>query len=839
MTAECFSTARQLVALLVTSGFLALCDFAGADVPVSTVHAFPSAGAFAPRGALIRASDGNFYGTTIDGGASNRGTVFRMTPDGIVTILHSFRGNGGGDQSDGANPLAGVIEGTDGNFYGTTMIGGRFTGGIIFRITPDGTATTLHEFEFAGVGPDEPMAELLQASDGNFYGTTSSGHVFRMTLNGDVTILHAFLARITSALIQATDGYLYGTTYEGGAGLGTIFRMTLTGDVTTLHAFSGPEGNRPDAALVQARDGNFYGTTGGGTSETQLGTIFKMTPDGTVTLIHAFTGGAGGAKPRTALVQAGDGNLYGTTEVGGAAGLGTVFSVTAASVFTVVHSFAGGADGARPAAPLTDDGEGNLYGSTVDGGSAFRGGVIYRLSGGVVNVLYTFEQAGLDGMVPNAVIEGFDRNLYGTTSGGGRAGRGTVFKLRADGVLTILHDFGGADGATPVAGVSQGADGAFYGTTLRGGTFDRGVLFRITADSDFAVLHSFSGGAEGAFPASALVQASDGNLYGTTLRGGYLNLGTIFRITTTGDLTVLHRFAGFIEGAAPLSGLVEGSDGNFYGTTPVGGIFHFGTVFRMTANGTVTTLHAFTGRFDGASPSSALIEASDGNFYGTTVTGGLADRGTIFKLTPSGRLSVIHAFTGADGAAPAASLLQGTDGKLYGTTLNGGSSDHGTIFKIATSGFFLSYHSFTGSDGDKPSSEMIESSDGNWFYGSALTGGGTSRMGGLVFRMFNFACDDTLSPSYSDGTLHLGFTLMDNLPSGATWSTWIAATDQFVNLWSVSIPYLVPPVSFDVPLRDFQPVGRVGILTTLATSTLGTICGDWQTVDTGLEKSAP
>ena len=226
-------------------------------------------------------------------------------------------------------------------------------------------------------------------------------------------------------------------------------------------------------------------------------------------------------------------------------------------------------------------------------------------------------------------------------------------------------------------------------------------------------LHSFAGG-DGASPLFAgLVQATDGNFYGTTVAGGAYNSGTVFKISFSGTLTTLHSFNG-ADGAASYAGLVQATDGNFYGTTIAGGASNTGTVFKITPSGTLTTLYSFCSQAncaDGTNPRAGLVQAIDGNFYGTTFGGGANDEGTVFKITPSGGLTTLYSFCGqancADGQHPLAGLIQATDGNFYGTTWYGGANDEGTIFKIPPSGALTTLHSFGYLDGGYPYAGLI------------------------------------------------------------------------------------------------------------------------------------
>ena len=367
-----------------------------------------------PQSPVIQASDGNFYGTTWAGGGGSKpyGTVFRATPAGGLTTLHSF------DLTDGADPIGGLVEGSDGNFYGTTSQGGTHpAAGTVFVISASGSFRVLHNFD--GTDGAGPYAGLVQGADGNFYGTTLSngpngyGTVFMITPAGVLTTLYAFGsgdgASPFGALVLGTDGNFYGTTYGGGNngncdGLdacGTIFKITPAGVLTTLYNFCSQtnctDGARPYAGLVQANDGNFYGTTWqGGTNcvpglNGGCGTVFKITPNGTFTSLYSFctqSNCADGKYPfYGSLVQASDGNLYGTTWLAGTtggscgSGCGTIFRITTGGRFTTVHAF-NHSDGAQPYAGMIQASDGNLYGTTSSGG-AHDAGTVYGFNPGI------------------------------------------------------------------------------------------------------------------------------------------------------------------------------------------------------------------------------------------------------------------------------------------------------------------------------------------------------------------------------------------------------------------------------------------------------------------------
>jgi uncharacterized repeat protein (TIGR03803 family) len=366
-----------------------------------------------------------------------------------------------------------------------------------------------------------------------------------------------------------------------------------------------------------------------------------------------------------------------------------------------------------------------------------------------LTTLYTFR--GGDGSSPNGLVQGNDGNFYGTTEYGGAytneysEGLGTVFKMTPLGTLTTLYSFSGIDGAIPAAGLAQGANGNFYGTTEYGGEYyDRdgdtfGTVFKITTNGMFTSLYSFSGG-DGANPDAGLVQGANGNFYGTTSYGGvdyYLDDGTVFKITANGSFTSLISFSGS-DGIGPEGGLVQGTDGNFYGTTEYGGTHGllydgYGTVFKMTTNGTLNTLYSFTGGSDGANPVAGLVQGADGSFYGTAEYGGTNGSGTVFKIMTNGTFTSLHSFGGIYGENPAAGLVQGADGNFYGTAENGGANDAGTVFKMTPGGVLTLVYTFTGgSDGAHPNSALVQGTDGN-FYGTTSSGGAYGN--GAIFRL--------------------------------------------------------------------------------------------------------
>jgi uncharacterized repeat protein (TIGR03803 family) len=368
-----------------------------------------------------------------------------------------------------------------------------------------------------------------------------------------------------------------------------------------------------------------------------------------------------------------------------------------AQTFKTLHNFNNTA-GALPWATMVQGNDGNFYGTTQNGGNPACNlgcGTIFKVTPN--GKLTAFKFDGTNGSQPYAgLVQHPNGAFYGVTTSGGVSDLGTVFKFTPSGGLTTLYSFSADTGYSPLGGLVLASDGNFYGTAESGGPSvgqcdpGCGTIFKITPKGKYTTIHNFNGIPDGGGPLATMVQTPVGKLYGTaSTLGNAGSYGTVFTITTKGKYTVVHQFNN-TDGAYPFGGLILGADGNLYGQTDLGGASDygaFGTVYKMTPKGKVTTLHSFE-QTDGDNPISNLVQGTDGNFYGTAAYGGTHAGGTAFKITPTGKFTTLHNFHLKDGADLYAGLVQGTDGTFYGATYGGGSSTAcpygcGTVFSLS------------------------------------------------------------------------------------------------------------------------------------------------------------
>jgi uncharacterized repeat protein (TIGR03803 family) len=434
--------------------------------------------------------------------------------------------------------------------------------------------------------------------------------------------------------------------------------------------FNYPEQNGQLSAMARTADGTFYLALGYSEANPR-GDLYRLRPGTPPVRVHAFSYWDGSG-PNSLVITA-DGALVGTTADGGTSRRGVVFRVTPSGAFSIQHSF-------TDLTPLVPVGE---------------------------------------------LVEGEQGALYGTSCLGGLFNAGTVFRLSSEGTLSVLRSFAYWDGFCPVAPLIKGIDGAFYGTTLGSLNSFRGSAFRITAIGAYAPLHVFG---NNVFPAGALVQAGDGYFYGTTHGGGEHGRGSIYRLSHTGSFVQLHSFGPELsgDGRHPSAPVRQGPDTSLYGVTRWGGAHDAGAFFRIGPDG-YSVVHSFFPQYDISAP----LVLVNGSFYGTSRWRQFA-LGSVFRLTPAGDLTELHAFSGPDGSEPWAGLAIHSDGALYGTTRAGGANDAGTIFRITADGSFTPVHAFSGVDGANPRSGLMRHSNGT-LYGVTPNGGRGER--GVVYQL--------------------------------------------------------------------------------------------------------
>ena len=600
----------------------------------------------------------------------------------------------------------------------------------------------LHTFDSP---PRQPQGELIKGSDGALYGTTISGGngnvgvVFKVNEDGSgFTKVHDFDYATGSfpyaGLTLGPDGALYGTTPYGGMwGQGVVFRIAEDGSTfTKLRDFEYSQGAYPFGGLLAGSDGALYGTTYGG-GAFGWGCVYRITTDGSgYTKLHDFDYATEGTLSQASLVSGSDGALYGTTGMGGALNQGTVFRITEdGSSFTTLHHFDGTNGGSSYQTRLVR-GSDALYGTTTYGGAAGVG-VIFKISedGSLFTKLHDFDGGG--GSHPyGGLTVGTDGALYGTTYDGGAAGYGVVFRIREDGsTFTLLRDLDySTTGGWPLTALLKGSDATLFGVSQGGGTAGSGVVFKVKEDGTaFATLFAF-GATYGAQPVAGLLKGESGALYGTTASGGAYNSGVLFKVNEDGSgYASVHEFD-VTGGGTPYGALIKGADGALYGTTYLGGQFGWGVVFKIREDGTgFTTIHDFDFT-NGAQPYGRLFRGSDG-LYGTTYGGGNASVGVIFKLGEDGlTFAKLHDFDGPNGANPQSGLVRGSDSALYGMTSQGGTMGGGVVFKINEDGTaFTKLHDFDDTFGAVPRGDLVPG------VGDALYGAVGAGFGSIVFRI--------------------------------------------------------------------------------------------------------
>ena len=736
-----------------------------ADGTATTLYSFSldglglSVNGYDPQAAPLLAPDGFLYGTTTAGGTNEAGTIYRLDPTtGLLATLASFDAS-----TTGSSCVAPLVSDGNGNFYGVTQAGGANNDGALF-VFDTATGMLTAPVTFAATTGSAPSSALLLAADGNLYGTATGGGsnqygtAFQYNpKTGVLTVLENFDSATTGAspsgpLVSDGQGNFFGTTQSGGSqGGGTVYELTvntasspLTTTFTTLFNFvqastladstTTTAPSAPSSGVLFGTDGNLYGTSSGGDYTitsfdpgqpgfvSYYGAVFQVllnTPDANgnpATVNTAFTN-YGVNVPASPLVMDAAGHIFVADSGADDYNSGSILELTPAAgssprtyAVSTFYSF-GMPDGQEPEAALTLGSDGNLYGTTTEGGLYNAGdgdegnGIVfvYQPRTSVTTTLYRFVNSSTvpDGTDPYGnLVEAAPGVFYGTTSTGGVNLYGTIFRLNTatdpvsgaiTGTVTTLYSFSGTttDGSDPQAGLTQAADGTFYGATYEGGANGYGVIFHfdpakgtVTTTANFTGTVPVYNGSDQGYPSSkaGLILAKDGTFYGTTQTGGTDNFGSLYRFDpVAGTITTVFNFTGnggvYPNGAESIAPLLQGANGLLYGTTQYGGpTAPNGTLFQFDpVTSQLTTLYNFGGA-DGASPSGQLVQTADGNVYGTSQGGGpefvnSSGGGAIYQYNPStGALVTLIDASQAAGQDPAGGLTLAADGSLYGTT---------------------------------------------------------------------------------------------------------------------------------------------------------------------------
>ncbi len=578
-------------------------------------------------------------------------------------------------------PVAPLTEGTDGHLYGTTVGGGAFGAGSVFRMTKSGVVTVLHSFNPDVDGYGSYYA-LVQARDGHWYGTTyygppnscgsscGSGTVFRMTAAGEFSVIRDFGLELNGptdlrGLVLGPEGYLYLITTQ------KLLRVAVEGAYVEVPVRSSAGHALRVLAVVSGADGHLYALAQGST--TML--IRLALPGQEVTILHQFDV-PGGRRVHRRSCDRRMGPLCSGPRRTGAHSVGAEFFERPWTAKSPCWT-------RRPSPTISAE----SIAPSPDGGAYVTWARLRRYNYDDQDWTSWFSliapDAGVYVLRPEAppfvnqfatpkIMLASDGRLYGTMSQGPSA-EGFAFVMGAGAIVTTLHIFPGpSEGYNPQGPLVEAADGHFYGATLWGGTYRFGTVFRITKAGAFSVLYTFAGGVDGGYPNGPLVEGPDGALYGTTQRKGLYDAGTVFRLTRTGELSTVHAFTGDVGGLAPVAGLTLAGDGAFYGTTILRGQFDRGTVFRVTPGGAFAVLHSFTDGAGGAYPEDRLLLGPDGHLYGKAGS-------VVFKVTTTGGVTLMP-YSGVS------LLAAGPDGAFYGVVYCGGSTAGGYIFRMTVDG---------------------------------------------------------------------------------------------------------------------------------------------------------
>lgn len=743
-----------------------------------------------------------FLGMTNSGGINDAGTIFKTDGSG-ANLTKQFDFN----KIEGEKPqYTNLLQATDGKLYGLTRLGGINSYGVLFQYDPT-TGAYQKKIDFNGLlNGANPQGSLMQATDGNLYGMTYAGGAnnlgvlfqynpitniltnkidFTGTVNG---------ARPYGSLIQAVDGFLYGITSSGGAtNQGILFKYAIaTNTLTNLFNFATATGGGPRGTLLQATDGNLYGTTiVGGTNN--KGTLFQFNiAANTYTNTFNFDGVVNGSIPRTGtLIQATDGLLYGLAEQGGANNNGVLFQYnTATAIFVKKFDFDGTTSGQYPANALFQATDGNLYSTTASGGPNYGSLFNYNITTNSVTVNSFFSGPNDANASNGGVMQATNGKLYGLATQGGLPGLGVIYEFNtATNTYSTIVAFGeSTTGKSPQGSLMKASDGKLYGLTYKGGTNNAGVLFEYDATTGAQVVKfNFDFNTTGYYPLGKLIQASNGLLYGMNSKGGINDKGTIFQYNTvTNVYSKLFDFDA-TSGSYANGSLLQAADGNLYGSTVLDGLNNSGTLFQYNI-GTNT----FTKKIDfdvttGFNTYGDLMQATDSYLYGLCAAGGVNTEGTLFQYdyVTNVLTKKIDFDAATTGKWPYGSLTQAANGNLYGLNYGGGTNSKGTIFEYnpTTATCTVTYHFLGFPDGERPQSNFLKATDGNLY---SICNSGANNYAAMIFQYNPTTSTFTKTVDFASTDGYVTYNSLIEIPVTITTST-IATTYCVGN--TVNVPY--------------------------------------------------
>lgn len=648
--------------------------------------------------------------------------------------------------------LLNVAKSQQATLLGLSGYGGNQFGTILSYKTGDTTTSSV--FALTGNSGRYPTGNLIQATNGNLYGTTSTGGVYSLGTIFEYNYnLGTFIRKFdfntllginpTGSLLQATDGNLYGMTNAGGIyGKGVIFQYNIiTNTYTKKYDFDSANGCNPYSSLIQANDGYLYGMTHDGGAN-NVGVIFQYNITSNTYTKKVDLSSANGYNPGGRLLQASDGNIYGMTYYGGANNLGVIFQYNYTTNTYVKKMDLNNTIGSNPVGSLMQANNGNLYGMTYVGGSNNKG-VIFEYNYSTNSYIKKFDFNTTNGYGPYGnLIQATDGNFYAMTvsggTGGGTFGGGVIFQYNVNtNVYSKKYDFISSGGPGPQGSLMQAADGRLYGFTYSGGISGLGSIFQYNiTNGTFTNKVDIEYAVNGSEPDGSLIQVDHNYFYGVTPNGGVNNAGVIFQYNFFTNEYIKKFDFTITSGYRPHS-IIMGYDGDFYGMTVGGGTNGYGTIYKYNYHtDSLSKLFDFNNS-NGSNPQGSLIQVSNGIFYGMTTYGGANGNGVIFQYNYMTKTyTKKFDFITANGANPYGNLIQVTDSNFYGMTKNGGLNGYGVIFKYNFyTNIFTKIFDFNNSNGANPQGSLIKASNGN-LYGMAWYGGSNDQ--GIFFN-YNIA----------------------------------------------------------------------------------------------------